>query len=193
MYEFRCMVSEVTRSAFAIVPLTRTTTEPCGFVSQVLGSLQNYAANLINGLSVSYGSDFLYGTGTQTLYGGGSVSVNLSPLQFSLSYSTSNSLQGFVYGAFGGFGPGFGRSTGPVASGGSTSFLGVGGFGVLDLGLMASGSMDENSVLLPAPSIGGRGEMSGGFGVGAASGQAQTTTYATPPLLPQIPTSSCHL
>lgn len=144
--------------------------------------------------SVSYGGDFLYGTGQQSLYGGGSVSVN-PQLELSISISTSNSLQGFVVGAFGGMGFGVTRSTAPPVTGTGTSTVAVGGYAAIDSGFMASGSMDDTSTSVPAPSISDRGDITGGLGFGAASGQAQTATFVLNPStnVPSIPTSSCHL
>lgn len=165
----------------------------CTALQKVVGTLQNQVAHEINGLSLSYGGDFLYGTGSQSLYGGGSVSVS-NQFEVSLSITTSNSLQGSVYGAFGGLGPGFTRSSEPAASGNSTSSVAVGGYAAIDSGVMASGSRDASSTSLPAPSISDRGDVTGGLGFGGARGSAQTATYVlVPPLVPNIPTSGCHL
>ena len=79
----------------------------CGTVAQIAGSIQNFAADLTNFMythvaTANYGGDFLYGTGSdQIYYGNGSVSLNWLG-QVSLSYATSNSLRGFVYGGMGG-------------------------------------------------------------------------------------------
>jgi RHS repeat-associated protein len=165
----------------------------CDTVGKILGSLQNGLSNLQNNLSLSYGGDVLGGNGSQSLYGGGSISVN-GRGQVTLSYSTSNSLQGPVYGAMAGAGWGFGYSTVPATSGNSTSIVAVGGVAVGDEGVMASGSMDQSSLSLPAPSFGARGDITGGLGYGGASGPADTTTQVVvPPFIPSIPTTSCHL
>lgn len=102
-------------------------------------------------------------------------------------------MQGFVYGAMGGGGYGFGRSTGPASSGNGTSTTAVGGVAVLDDGVMGSGSMDPGSTSLPAPGGMVRGDFAGGLGFGGAAGNVQATIVATPPIISQIPTSSCHL
>lgn len=163
----------------------------CTALQKAVGTIQNQVANELNGLSLNYGVDFLYGTGSQILYGNGSISIN-SRGQVVLSYGTSNSMQGFVYGAMGGGGYGFGRSAGPATSGNGTSTTAVGGVAVLDDGVMASGSVDPGSTSLPAPGGMVRGDFAGGLGFGGAKGNVQTTTVSTPPLIPQIPTSSCH-
>jgi hypothetical protein len=167
------------------------TQPPCGTLAKIIGTVQNVIADDINHSSGSIGADFLFGAGTQILYGCSNITLS-SRLQPSLSYTTSNSLDGYMIGAIAAGGYGVGRSRVPATTGNSQSIVAVGGAAVMDFGAVGSGSMDENSFGLPLPSMNARGEWAEGFGAGGASGQGDTTTYALPPLIPAVPTSTCH-
>lgn len=109
-----------------------------------------------------------------------------------LSYGTSNAMQGFVYGAMAGAGYGIGHGASP-ASGDGTSVVAVGGIAAVDVGVVASGSMDAGSMSIPAPGGVVRGDFAGGLGFGGAMGEVQTTNVVViPPFVPKIPTNSCH-
>ncbi len=168
-------------------------TTKCSVLQKVVGSLQNAVASDINGKSVSYGGDALFGLGSDIRYYGTTISINTRG-QVVISYASSNSMNGFVYGAVLGAGYGGSRSSQPAAtSGPGTAYTAVGGAAVYDVGRIASGSIETGSESLPAPSVGLRGDFAAGFGAGAAAGEVQTNTVATPPFIPQIPTSQCHL
>lgn len=142
--------------------------------------------------SVNIGGDIIFGTGSQSYYGNGSVSVNWLG-QVVLTYGTSDSLNGFVYGVVAGTGYGAGYGHGPARSGTGTSAVVVGGVGVVDDGVIFSASRDPEGFGGPLPGGVVRGDVTGGLGFGGAAGQMQTVTKATAPLLPRVPTTSCHL
>ena len=160
--------------------------------------LQNALASVTNLLysdvrTLGFSGDFIYdpnSTGAFN-YAGGSVGLNSL---FQLTYSTTSSatLRGQGAAAIFGAGLTYGFSSGPVTPGQSTVAVAVAG-GALGPGLLGSLSRDESGVGGPFPNIGrAHGDVTFGLGLAYAAGDAQQTTYASPPLIPQISRSSCH-
>jgi len=183
----------------ALPTVTVTAKDPCNLLAKIAGSAHNFFADWFETLylhpaSVQYGVDIVGGAGRsidhKILYFGMTASFN-SLWQGSLSVSTSNRMQGFVYGGMLGAGRGVGLASGPVIKAQSNPYVTVAGY-ALPKGYLASISLDKGSVTLPG-SLNQRGDVTGGVGFGFASGPVDQTTFTSPPLLPRLTPTVCHL
>jgi RHS repeat-associated protein len=167
--------------------------KPCGVPQQIGGTIQNAAAAAINGKTISFGFDQVASNGSEIRYSNSSFAVNTYG-QFIRSYGDSTAMDGVVFGYMVGVGPGvYQNFSGPVQSSTGTSYVAVGGVAVAAEGAVVALSVDADSAGGSAPPVVPHLDYTIGFGAGAAHGSVSTTTIATLPRIPSIPTSTCHL